>query len=242
MMKSQNAFYKFLNGKGFYAVLGICMVAIGLSAWVATGALSKTATAKKGQSSMQQSTASQNQTVVTERKESGIPKSSQSVGSAAQSSKAPAASSAVSSQKPTAKYFVYPLTGEILKDFNKEQLQYSVTYNDMRIHNGLDIAAKEGTAVKAAGDGTVTEVKKDAGLGYLVKIDHGNNISVVYAGLKEKINVEKGETVTAGTVLGALGTVTCESLDAPHLHLEFYEGKTAVSPLEMLEKAAAKSE
>ena len=48
-MKSQGAFYRFLNGKGFYVALGVCMVAIGISAWVATGALSKTATAKKQQ-------------------------------------------------------------------------------------------------------------------------------------------------------------------------------------------------
>lgn len=240
-MKSQGAFYRFLNGKGFYVALGVCMVAIGISAWVATGALSKTETAKKQQSRVVESASSNNSTIATERKESGVPKSSQNLSSAAQSSKASSATAASSSQKPTAKYFVYPLTGEIIKDFNKEQLQYSVTYNDMRIHNGLDIAAKEGTAVKAAGDGTVTEVKKDASLGHTVKIDHGNNISVVYAGLKEKINVKKGDAVTAGTVLGALGTVTCESLDAPHLHLEFYDGKAAVSPLEMLEKAAAQN-
>ena len=74
-MKSQGAFYRFLNGKGFYVALGVCMVAIGISAWVATGALSKTATAKKQQSSVVESASSNNSTIATERKESGVPNS-----------------------------------------------------------------------------------------------------------------------------------------------------------------------
>ena len=215
--------------------LGICMVAIGISAWTAMSALSKTENTKKSTASLPQ-TASRTE-VPAENKEDNIPKESSS--SKATSSKEPTQSSSktASEQKPAAKYFVYPLTGEIIKDFSADKLQYSVTYNDMRLHKGLDIAANAGTAVKSAGDGTVTEVKKDAQLGYMVKIDHGNNISVVYAGLQEKTAVKKGDTVQAGTVIGALGTVTCESLDAPHLHLEFYEGNTAVSPLELLGKA-----
>lgn len=238
-MKTNGILQKLLNGKGFYVALGLCLVAIGVSAWAAAG--NRTVLKGTPNSSTVQVSSVTESAALTEQKTTGVPKNSSSVTGSkkAESSKkqssAPASENS-SAAKPTAKYFVYPLTGEIIKDFNKDQLQYSITYNDMRIHTGLDIAAKEGTAVKSAGDGTVLAVGKDEKLGYTVKIDHGNNISVVYAGLKEKASVKKGDIVAPGTVLGALGTVTCESLEAPHLHLEFYEGETVISPLELLGK------
>lgn len=135
---------------------------------------------------------------------------------------------------PTAKYFVYPVGGEIIKGFSNSKLQYSVTYNDMRLHTAVDIAADAKTAVNASGDGTVIFAEKDPSLGYTVKIDHGNGIVVVYGGLGESLKVKEGDLVSAGTNLGSVGVVTEESLDAPHLHLEFLQDGKPIDPISML--------
>lgn len=137
-------------------------------------------------------------------------------------------------ETPVANYFVYPVVGEIIKKFSDSELQYSVTFNDMRLHKGIDIKADEGTSVKSAGDGKVIEVTNDPQLGYCVKIDHGNGMVAVYAGLSKSVAVKAEEAVKSGTNLGPLGSVNNECLDAPHLHLEFYKDGEAVDPLEYL--------
>lgn len=224
-MKAEGKLSKFLNGKGFYAAVGICMIAIGISAWSGISALKTSDDTAEISSQINTSSTKENNkstydlTVDTEK--SDIP-DTRSAKSQNNESKNTASS--------VAKYFIYPITGDIIKDFSNDELQYSLTYNDMRLHTGIDIAADAGTAVNSCGDGTVTFVGKDEKLGYTVKIDHGNNITVIYAGLTEAIKVAEGDTVTVGTNLGALGTVTEESVDAPHLHLEFQENGTSVAP------------
>jgi murein DD-endopeptidase MepM/ murein hydrolase activator NlpD len=133
-----------------------------------------------------------------------------------------------------AKFFTYPVVGEIIKKFSSSELQYSVTYNDMRLHPGIDIKVGSGTAVKSAGDGVVLSVENDQNLGYTVKIDHGNGVTGVYAGLTKAVAVKKGDIVKSGSTIGAVGTVTNECLDAPHLHLEFLKDEKQIDPLSLL--------
>ena len=52
-----------------------------------------------------------------------------------------------------------------------DRLVYNPTLEDWRIHNGLDIAAQEGTSVLAASSGTVLSVKDDALMGTTVTLD-----------------------------------------------------------------------
>lgn len=144
--------------------------------------------------------------------------------------------SSVPDQEPVANYFLYPVVGEVIKNFSATELQYSVTFNDMRLHKGVDIKADEGAAVKSSGEGRVTEIVNDPQYGYTVKIDHGNGMVGVYSGLAKSVAVEVNEVVKSGANLGPLGTVPNECLDAPHLHLEFYKDGEAVDPLEFLEK------
>lgn len=48
------------------------------------------------------------------------------------------------------RYFILPVGGKILKDYDDRNLQYSETYKDWRLHLALDIAANKGTAVFSA--------------------------------------------------------------------------------------------
>lgn len=228
---------RFLNGKGFYVALGICMIAIGVSAW---SALDKVSTPPKDLSSNNTAQTVSEQTsdeTTVNKEQSDIPDQREDTSSKTQKEENKVSSIEEKIEEtPTAKYFIFPVVGEVIKKFSSTELQYSVTFNDMRLHTGIDIKADEGTAVKSAGDGKVTEIVNDPQLGYTVKIDHGNGMVGVYAGLNKSVAVEVDDIVKSGTNLGPLGTVSNECLDAPHLHLEFLKDGKAVDPLEYLEK------
>lgn len=241
-MSNNSKLNRFLNGKGFYIALGICMIAIGISAWTA---ISKTSGPPEiNESNNTAQIVSNDQTskdTEVNTPQSDIPHTlSSDTVKETESSKEDTVTSketeSVVEQTPTAGYFVYPVVGEVIKKFSDSELQYSVTFNDMRLHLGIDIKAEAGTSVKSSGDGKVLEVKNDPELGYTVKIDHGNGITALYSGLAKAVAVKSGETVKSGTNLGALGTVNNECLDAPHLHLEFFREDKPIDPLELMSK------
>ncbi len=85
-------------------------------------------------------------------------------------------------------------------------------------HTGLDIAAPVGTTIAAAAGGTVTFSGWDNyGLGYAVKISHGNGVETVY-GHCSKLYVKAGQTVAAGEAIAAMGSTGNST--GSHLHLE----------------------
>ncbi len=131
----------------------------------------------------------------------------------------------------TKRKFVMPVTGEIIKTYSNEKLQYSATYGDMRLHEGIDIKCNEGTEVKSATNGTVKEVTEDANLGKTVIVDHGDSMIVKYCGFKD-VAVKNGDSLEAGTVLGTSGTVPCECADPAHIHLQAQTSGNYTSILE----------
>lgn len=85
-------------------------------------------------------------------------------------------------------------------------------------HKGLDIAAPTGTTIAAAAAGTVVFSGWDPyGLGYCVKIDHGNGVQTVYGHCSE-LYVTSGEYVSQGEAISAVGSTGNST--GPHLHLE----------------------
>lgn len=85
-------------------------------------------------------------------------------------------------------------------------------------HSGLDIATSTGTTIVAAAAGTVTSSGWDGnGLGYCVRISHGNGVETVY-GHCSKLYVTAGQTVAQGEAIAAVGSTGNST--GPHLHLE----------------------
>ena len=130
--------------------------------------------------------------------------------------------------------FILPIGGVIKKEFSSEVLQYSETYGDWRLHQGIDIAAKKGTQVGSAGKGRVKKVYTDDLFGETVVIDHGNGIVCNYSGLKN-IVVNKGDVLEIGQKIGILGDIPCEIADETHLHFEVLKDSKEVEPLKELE-------
>lgn len=132
---------------------------------------------------------------------------------------------------------VTPLKGEIIAAFSVDELQYDVTMDDWRIHDGIDISAKPGTTVLAACSGTVLSVEEDALLGTKVVLSHPGNYQTTYANLQSAPPVKAGDEVSAGQIIGAVGmTAAAESAQSPHLHFSVCHDGDTVDPNEFLEK------
>ncbi len=130
---------------------------------------------------------------------------------------------------------VEPLKGEVLMAFSVDQLVYSPTLADWRTHDGIDISAKPGTTVLAATAGTVASVEDHPLMGTTVVIEHEGGYATTYANLQAKPTVEPGELVTAGQIIGAVGTTaSAEAAQSPHLHFSVTRDGEAVDPNEFL--------
>lgn len=126
---------------------------------------------------------------------------------------------------------VSPLEGEVLTVFSVDELLYNETLGDWRIHDGVDISAKPGTTVLAACAGTVYAVEDDTMMGTTVVISHADGYQTTYANLQETPTVEIGDSVSAGQIIGAVGTTAmAESSQNPHLHFSVTKDGDAVDP------------
>lgn len=133
-------------------------------------------------------------------------------------------------QKPT---YVLPITGNISKGYSITALQYSVTYNDMRLHTGVDILCEKNSKIKSVGSGKVKSISDDAKLGKVIVIEYSDNITVKYCGMGS-VDVKENDNVAVGDVIGTSGEIPSECADKPHIHIEVFVNDQSVSPLEAL--------
>jgi murein DD-endopeptidase MepM/ murein hydrolase activator NlpD len=96
-----------------------------------------------------------------------------------------------------------------------------------RFHEGLDLAAPEGTGVFAARDGAVSETGYSPVYGNYVIIRHGDNWTSLYGHLS-KIETTLHREVRSGTLIGRVGS-TGQST-GPHLHFELRRDGKAQDP------------
>lgn len=90
----------------------------------------------------------------------------------------------------------------------------------IRAHKGTDYAAAPGTPIKAAGDGRVIHAGRKGGFGNAVVLQHGNNITTLYAHMRSFARgIRTGQRVTQGQVIGYVGSSGLAT--GPHLHYEF---------------------
>lgn len=127
---------------------------------------------------------------------------------------------------------VWPTKGVITLEFGESDLPYQP------LHTGIDIASsngKVGNPVTAFMPGKVTYAGEIFwGFGKHIIIDHGNNITTVYAHL-DKIFVAKGQEIkTTNLVIGNMGSTGWST--GPHLHFETRVYGIPVNPRTFLGK------
>ena len=129
-----------------------------------------------------------------------------------------------------------PLEGETVAEYAMDCLSYNQTTRDWRVHNGVDIAAAEGTPVMAAADGTVYTVYDDETMGTTVVIRHEDGYTTKYSCLAQEVMVAAGDTVSMGQQIGCVGTTALlESALEPHVHFSVTCDNEVVNPAEFLE-------
>jgi len=113
--------------------------------------------------------------------------------------------------------FFTPLKGIITND-----------YNPTTKHFGVDIVSKENEAIKAVLDGTVIFTNWTLETGYVVAIQHSENIVSIYKH-NSAILKKVGDVVKAGDPVAIIGQ-TGELATGPHLHFELWNEGSPVNP------------
>ena len=122
----------------------------------------------------------------------------------------------------------WPVRGQVTSKFgNRVHPMFKTKSN----HSGIDIAAPSGTPVKAAASGEVLYVGWMRGYGQVIILDHGRNITTVYAHLSST-RVSDGQVIKAGSVIGGVGKTG--NATGYHLHFEVRVNGKIQNPLSYL--------
>ncbi len=124
--------------------------------------------------------------------------------------------------------FIAPIEGRLTTEWGMRR-RVNGTLTTYR-HNGIDLAAPEGTPVKASNTGKVVFVKDLKLTGQSIIIDHGLGLFSVYLHLS-RMDVKEGQTIKKGEGIGAVGSTGFST--GPHLHFTLSYHKTALDPYTM---------
>ncbi len=118
--------------------------------------------------------------------------------------------------------FLWPLSGKTTSRFGMRR---------GRPHNGIDIAARKGTKIRATSDGVVilsgNNVDGFRGYGKLIVLQHNEELISLYAH-NNKNHVSYGECIKRNEIIGEVGSTGRST--GPHLHFEIRKNRKPVDP------------
>jgi lipoprotein NlpD len=123
---------------------------------------------------------------------------------------------------PGIETFIWPVNGTINSGYGPRGLSF---------HDGIDIAAPEGTPIRAIEDGEVIYSDQLRGYGNMVILRHADGIVSVYAHNESNL-VRVGQSVVRGEVVARVGSTG--RVSGPHLHFEIRKNNAAQDPLRYL--------
>ncbi len=115
------------------------------------------------------------------------------------------------------KIFSTPIKGELTQGFNVSDKHYA-----------LDISADIGTPVRSILDGRVIFSEWSVETGYVIIIDHGDNIISIYKH-NSRVSKKQNDYVKAGQVIAYSGDQGSLS-SGPHLHFELWKNGIPINP------------
>ena len=119
---------------------------------------------------------------------------------------------------------LWPVEGRVGSSFGEREDPIN---GEGAFHSGLDIEAPDGTPVRAAADGNVTDAAMNAGYGREIILNHGHDLLTVYGHLSA-MAVVPGQHVIRGQVIGYVGH--SGRATGPHLHYEVRVHNVPVNP------------
>ena len=214
-MNSKKKIWRFFAGKGYYIALILCAVAIGISGYLYYRNASEPGL---------------NDPALNAQVPTGEDVSASNTD--------PTGGNSADPSKPGATKFKTgsPVKGETVSGYAMDCLTYNPTTRDWRVHNGIDIAAEEGTPVCAAADGVVYTTYEDDGLGTTVVIRHEDGYVTMYSSLDADVTVSAGETVEMGQPIGYVGSsALLENAIGDHVHFCVTQNDCSVDPAKFFE-------
>jgi len=115
-----------------------------------------------------------------------------------------------------------PVEGTISQGFDAEKK-----------HFAIDVVAAQGSPVKAIADGTVIFAEWTAETGYVILLEHRDNIISVYKH-NGSLNKAQGDLVRSGEVIASVGN-TGELTTGPHLHFELWRNGKPKNPTDFID-------
>ncbi|HAD81513.1 TPA: hypothetical protein DCG35_03385 [Candidatus Edwardsbacteria bacterium] len=119
---------------------------------------------------------------------------------------------------------IQPTPGWIISDFGYRRDPLT---GEMRMHEGVDIAAPAGTIITAPADGVVKSVGSRGNYGLCLEVDHGYGITTRFAHCS-LIRASQGSKVSRGQVIALVGSTGRTT--GPHLHYEVLSNGKANDP------------
>lgn len=238
-----------MSGKGFYAALSLSVAMVGAACWYAWSEADRLRPDAKPQSSITAEEHSPRMTAPVQTAPAVTqPPVTQPAREADDAEKAAAilrhetqpvteapavtaGTAAVPVPEITQNAPLLPVSGKTVQPFSQGELVKSGTTGIWSTHNGTDLAAPLGTEILCTEDGTVTFAGRDALFGVTVAVLHENGAVTRYCGLNESLNVQAGDIIQRGAVLGTIGdTNEAERNAEPHLHFEVLQNDRYIDP------------
>ena len=131
-------------------------------------------------------------------------------------------------RKALGELFIYPIQGRLTSPFGYRSDPFTGARS---FHTGVDLAAPIGTPVKATLDGRIAETGFNRIFGNYVIITHDRGYQSLYGHLSA-VSVKRGQYVTQGAIVGAVGNTGYST--GPHLHLSIYKNGSLINPFSVL--------
>jgi murein DD-endopeptidase MepM/ murein hydrolase activator NlpD len=131
---------------------------------------------------------------------------------------------------------VTPLAGHLTSAFGRRIDPFTGAEKE---HDGVDVGAPEGSAIRATSAGVVQSAGPRGGYGQAVEIDHGNGLTTLYGHASELL-VQEGDVVQAGQEIARVGSTGRST--GPHLHFEVRVGGRPIDPARVLKVYAARAD
>ena len=227
-MSENNHSRRNVGGKGYYIALILCAAAIGITGYVYHRNTTQTEQVIAREE--------ENIPVGTMEMEINVPALATEPQSSTEQTSEPSQPTQPARQPGTKRKLQTqsPVSGQEIFGYSMEALSYNET-RDWRVHNGVDIAAEEGTPVCAAADGTVSAVYEDDTMGCTVVINHEGGYATFYSSLGQDTAVNVGDAVTMGQTIGTVGsTALVETTLGSHLHFSVTCQNQSMDPAEFM--------
>lgn len=217
--REKKSISKLLGKQGLYAIVFVCVAAIGITCAVAlTGDKQPNSEVQKPQA-----TSTVQQTAKVTSKPTS-PATARPTSPQATQTEKPASGNGnveVSMHNPVN-------SSKLAKGYAVESLVYSETLNMWSTHAGVDIICDEGAEIFSVLDGTVVSAQSDPLMGNTVVISHAGGLKTVYAALGSIAeDLQAGDKVLRGQTIGKAGNSAInENAEGNHLHFEVIQVET----------------